>query len=39
MCYKNIYIGIELWESNFDGLLSLVNKEYNYCKHVGNMKT
>ena len=38
MCYKYIYIGIELWESNFDGLLSLV-KEYNYCRHVGNMKT
>ena len=28
----------ELWESKFDGLLSL-DIEYNYCKCVGNTKT
>ena len=36
---KSSYVlGSEPWESKFDGLLSLV-KEYNYCRHVGNMKT
>ena len=32
------YIGSELWESKFDGLLALV-KEYNYCRCLGNPKT
>ena len=30
-------LGSELWESKFDGLLSLV-KEYHYYRHVGNTK-
>ena len=29
-------LGSELWESKFDGLLSLVKEYHNYCRCVGN---
>ena len=36
---KSSYVlGSELWESKFDGLLSLV-KEYIHYRHMGNTKT
>ena len=31
-------LGSELWDSKFNGLLGL-DKEYNYCRCVGNMET
>ena len=31
-------LGIELMETKFDGLLSMV-KEYNYCRYEGNTKS
>ena len=37
--FESSYVlGSELWESKFDGLLSLVT-EYTYYRRVGNTKT